>query len=343
MKKIVTFGELMLRLRPPDHEKFFQSPTLEATFGGSEANVAVGLARFGLKSYFVSILPDNDIGDAAIGELRRYGVDISLIKRKEGRIGIYFLETGANQRSSKVIYDRKYSSFYNIENGDIDWGKIFDNDTWFHISGITPAISRKLADETIRAIDIAREKGAIISCDLNYRKKLWDYGVSSVEVMSKIVSKIDYVIANEEDVQMTLGIDVNGIDIEGERIEKDRYRKLTDIVLDEYRNIKKIAITIRESFSADYSGWSSVLNNRKEFFISKRYNIRDIIDRVGAGDAFAAGLIYGLNNFKRDNEALEFATAASCLKHSIPGDLPLLYLEEVINLMRSAGSGRIQR
>ena len=341
--RFITFGEIMLRLKPPDHERFFQSPMLEATFGGSEANVAIGLSRFGLKSYFVSILPDNDVGDAAINELRKYGVDVSLIKRKEGRLGIYFLEKGANQRSSKVIYDRKYSSFYNIKKDDIDWRKIFDKDVWFHISGITPAISKSLADETLRAIDIAREKGSIISCDLNYRKKLWNYGVSSIKIMSEIVSRIDYVIANEEDVQMTLGIDVNGIDIEGERIEKDRYRKLTDIVLDRFKNLKKIAITIRESFSADYSGWSSVLNNRKEFFISKRYNIRDIVDRVGAGDTFAAGLIYGFNNFEKDNEALEFATAASCLKHSIPGDLPLLYLNEVINLMESAGSGRIQR
>ena len=343
MKKFITFGEIMLRLRSPDHERFFQSPIFEATFGGSEANVAIGLARFGLKSYFISILPDNDIGDAAVNELRKYGVDVSLIKRKKGRLGIYFLESGANQRPSRVIYDRKYSSFYNIEENDIKWSDIFSEDTWFHISGITPAISQNLAEETLRAIDIAKRKGAVVSCDLNYRKKLWDYGISSIEIMTKIVSRIDYVIANEEDVQMTLGIDVNGIDIEGERMEKDRYRKLTDIVLDKFRNLKKIAITIRESFSADYSGWSSVLNNRNDFYISKRYNIRDIVDRVGAGDTFAAGLIYGLNNFKKDNETLEFATAASCLKHSIPGDLPLLYLDEVINLMKSAGSGRIQR
>jgi len=342
MKKYITFGEIMLRLKPPNWERFFQSPLLEATFGGGEANVAVGLARFGLNVAYVSVIPNNSIGDACIGELRRQGVDTSLIMRKGNRLGIYFLEAGANQRPSKVIYDRSYSAIAEAKLGDINWDKVFDRVSWFHISGITPAISLSASELSLEAVKKAREKGITISCDLNFRKNLWKYGKSTPQVMGELVKYIDIAIGNEEDCQKSLGIKVD-IDVESGRLQAERYRELTEKVLSLYSNIKKIAITLRESRSANYNGWSAVLNNRKEFLISKKYKIHNIIDRVGGGDTFAAGLIYGFNDLHSDREALEFAVAASCLMHSIPGDLPLLTVEEVKNIAGGATSGRVQR
>ena len=342
MKKYVTFGEIMLRLKPPNWERFFQSPLLEATFGGGEANVAVGLARFGLNVAYVSVIPKNAIGDACIGELRRQGVDTSLIVRKGNRLGIYFLEAGANQRPSVVIYDRSHSAIAEASPGDINWDKVFDGVSWFHISGITPAISLSASELSLEAVKKAREKGIIISCDLNFRKNLWRYGQSAPEVMTELVKYVDIALGNEEDCQKSLGIKMD-IDVESGKFQTEKYRRSTDNVLDLYPNIKKIAITLRESHSADYNGWSAVLNNRKEFLVSKKYEIHNIVDRVGGGDAFAAGLIYGFDNLNSDKEALEFAVAASCLKHSIPGDLPLLSLKEVESLMGGASSGRVQR
>ena len=342
MKKYITFGEIMLRLKPPNWERFFQSPLLEATFGGGEANVAVGLARFGLNAAYVSVIPNNQIGDACIGELRRQGIDTSLIVRKGNRLGIYFLEAGANQRPSKVIYDRSHSAIAETESGDINWDKIFDQVTWFHITGITPAISLSASELSLEAVKTAREKGVTISCDLNFRKKLWKYGKSAPEIMGELIKYIDIAIGNEEDCQKSLGIKVD-VDVESGKLQTEKYRELTDRVLNLYPNIKKIAISLRKSHSANYNGWSAVLNNRKEFLISKKYKIHDIVDRVGGGDAFAAGLIYGLNNLSNDRETLEFAVAASCLMHSIPGDLPLLSVEEVKNLAGGTGSGRVQR
>jgi len=342
MKKYITFGEIMLRLKPPNWERFFQSPLLEATFGGGEANVAVGLARFGLNVAYVSVIPNNSIGDACIGELRRQGVDTSLIMRKGNRLGIYFLEAGANQRPSKVIYDRSHSAIAEAKPGDINWDKVFDRVSWFHISGITPAISLSASELSIEAVKKAREKGITVSCDLNFRKNLWKYGKSAPQVMGELVKYTDIVIGNEEDCQKSLGVKVD-IDVESGRLQAERYRELTEKVLSLYSNIKKIAITLRESRSANYNGWSAVLNNRKEFLISKKYIIHNIIDRVGGGDTFAAGLIYGFNDLHSDREALEFAVAASCLMHSIPGDLPLLTVEEVKNIAGGATSGRVQR
>jgi 2-dehydro-3-deoxygluconokinase len=342
MKKYVTFGEIMLRLKPPNWERFFQSPLLEATFGGGEANVAVGLARFGLKVAYVSVIPNNLIGDACLGELIRQGVDTSLIVRKGNRLGIYFLEAGANQRPSKVIYDRSHSAIAEAKPGEIDWDKVFDGVSWFHISGITPAISLSASELSIEAVKKAREKGITISCDLNFRKKLWKYGKSAPQVMGELVKYIDIAIGNEEDCQKSLGIKVD-VDVESGRLQTEKYRELTDRVLGSYPNIKKIAITLRESHSADHNGWSAVLNNREEFIISKKYEINNIIDRVGGGDTFASGLIYGFNNLPNDKESLEFAVAASCLMHSIPGDLPLLSVEEVKSLAGGATSGRVQR
>jgi len=342
VKKYITFGEIMLRLKPPNCERFFQSPLLEATFGGGEANVAVGLARFGLNVAYVSVVPNNSIGDACIGELRRQGVDTSLIVRKGNRLGIYFLETGANQRASKVIYDRSHSAIAEAKSGDISWDKVFDGASWFHITGITPAISLSASELSLEAVKKAREKGITISCDLNFRKKLWKHGKSAPGVMGELVKYTDIVIGNEEDCQESLGVKV-GVDVESGRLQAEKYRELTDKVLGLYSNIKKIAITLRESHSANYNGWSAVLNNREEFFISKKYEIHNIVDRVGGGDTFASGLIHGFNNLHSDREALEFAVAASCLMHSIPGDLPLISVKEVESLVKGVTSGRVQR
>lgn len=342
MKKYLTFGEIMLRLKPPHCERFFQSPLLEATFGGGEANVAVGLARFGLNVAYVSVIPKNAIGDACLGELKRQGVDTSLIIRKGNRLGIYFLENGANQRPSMVIYDRSYSAIAEARPGDIDWDKIFNGASWFHITGITPAISLSASELSLEAVKKAREKGITISCDLNFRGNLWKYGKSAPEVMGELVKYVDIALGNEEDCQKSLGVKVE-IDVESGKLQVQRYKELTDKVLSLYPHLQKIAITLRESHSADYNGWSAVLNNRKEFLISKKYEIHNIVDRVGGGDTFAAGLIYGITNLPSDKEAIEFAVAASCLKHSIPGDLPLLSVEEVKSLAGGATSGRVQR
>jgi len=342
MKKYVTFGEIMLRLKPPLWERFFQSPLLEATFGGGEANVAVGLARFGLNVAYLSVIPNNSIGDACIGELRRQDVDTSLIVRKGNRLGIYFLEAGANERPSVVIYDRSHSAIAEASPGDISWENVFDGVSWFHITGITPAISLSASELSLEAVKKARKKGITVSCDLNFRKNLWKYGKSAPEVMRELVKYVDIALGNEEDCQKSLGIKMD-IDVESGKFQTEKYRELTDNVLSLYSNIKKIAITLRESHSANYNGWSAVLYNRNEFLISKKYEINNIIDRVGGGDAFAAGLIYGLNNLNNDEEALEFAVAASCLMHSIPGDLPLLSVEEVKSLAGGATSGRVQR
>jgi 2-dehydro-3-deoxygluconokinase len=342
MKKYITFGEIMLRLKPPQLERFFQSPLLEATFGGGEANVAVCLAQFGLEVAFVSIVPDNPIGEACIKELHKQNVDTSLIVRKGQRLGIYFLEGGANQRPSKVIYDRSHSAIAEAGSQDINWDEVFSQASWFHISGITPAISFAAAQLSIQAVKKAKEKGLTVSCDMNFRKKLWQYGKSAPQIMGEIVPFVDIAIGNEEDYQKSLGIKAE-INVESGELQVEEYQKLTEQVLSQYPNIQKVGITLRESHSANYNSWSAVLHDRKKFMVSKKYEICNIVDRVGAGDTFSAGLIYGLNNLSNDQDALEFAVAASCLKHSIPGDLPLLSAEEAKALAGGSGSGRVQR
>ncbi len=342
MKRYVTFGEIMLRLKAPEAEKLFQSPVLEATFGGGEANVAVGLARLGLDVAFVSAIPANLIGDACIGELRRHGVDTSMILRRGQRLGIYFLEPGANQRPSKVVYDRTHSAIAETSPGEIDWDKVFHGATWFHITGITPAISRSASELSLEAVRKAKEKGVTVSCDLNFRKKLWNYGKKAPEVMGELVKHVDIAVGNEEDCQKSLGIKLD-VDVESGKLDVAKYEDLTARVLQTYPNLKKIGVTMRESYSADHNGWSAVLNNGSKTLVSKRYEVRDIVDRVGTGDTFAAGLIYGLNNLGGDQEALEFAVAAACLMHSIPGDLPLISVSDVAALAGGEASGRVQR
>ena len=339
---VVTFGEVMLRLKSPGFERLFQSPSLEATFGGAEANVAVSLANYGVPATFVTVLPSNAVGDACLGELRRFGVDVSRIQRQGDRLGIYFLETGANQRPSKVVYDRAGSGIATARTGDFDWDAIFAGAAWFHVSGVTPAISASAAELCMDAVQRARAKGVTVSCDYNFRKNLWKYGKRAPEVMREIVRCVQVGIANEEDCQKALGLEI-GVDVHSGALDHEKYAALAEQVLDEFPNLEKQVITLRESHSADRNGWSAVLHNRKEFHASRRYEITDIVDRVGGGDSFAAGLIYGLLAYDDDARALEFATAASCLKHSVPGDFNRVSVADVEALMKGDASGRVQR
>lgn len=340
--KVLTFGEIMLRLKAPGHERFFQSPMLEATFGGGEANVAVSLANYGMDAEFLTVLPQNDIADACICELRYFGVDTKKIVRGEGRMGIYYLEGGANQLPSKVVYDRAYSSIALAKPGDIDWDKAFEGVDWFHITGITPAISESAMELSLESVKEAKKRSITVSCDLNYRKNLWKYGKKASEVMREMAKYVDVAIANEEDVQKSLEITVD-VNVESGELDREKYRALGNKVLEAYPNMKCIAITLRESHSADWNGWAACLNDGKDFYVSKKYEIRDIIDRVGGGDSFAGGLIYGLNQYEDKQSALEFAVAASCLKHSVIGDFNRVGVSDVEKLMGGDGTGRVQR
>ena len=340
--KVLTFGEIMLRLKAPGHERFFQSPSLEATFGGGEANVAVSLANYGMDAAFLTVLPKNDIAEACIRELRYFGVDTSRILRGEGRMGIYYLEGGANQLPSKVVYDRAYSAIALAKPGDIDWDKAFDGVDWFHITGITPAISETAMELSLESVAEAKKRGITVSCDLNYRKNLWKYGKAASEVMNKLAESVDVAIANEEDVQRSLGITAD-VDVESGALDREKYRVLGNKVLAAFPNMKLIAITRRESHSADHNGWAACLNDGEHFYVSKKYEIRDIIDRVGGGDSFAGGLIYGLNHYTDRQQALEFAVAASCLKHSVIGDFNRVSVSDVEKLASGDGTGRVQR
>jgi len=342
MSKFLTFGELMLRLKSPGRERLMQSPSLEATFGGGEANVAVSLANYGLDAEFLSVIPSNSIGDAAIGELRRFNVGTDKIIRTDGRMGIYYLETGANQRASKVIYDRAYSAISMFDPEKYDWDSIYNNVTWLHISGITPAISEQTKDASIASVKEAKKRGITVSIDLNYRKNLWKYGVDAKEVMSVMTEYADVIIANEEDCQKSLGLECKS-NVEGGKLDNEDYRKLSNSLLEKYPNVKKVAITLRESKSADINFWAATLNNGTDFIVSRKYEMYDIVDRVGGGDSFAGGLIYGLNVLGDDKEALEFAVAASCLKHTIDGDFNRVTVDEVLKLAKGDGSGRVQR
>ena len=339
----VTFGEIMLRLAPPGFERFLQTGQFVATFGGGEANVAVALAGFGCDAAYVTVLPDkNPIADAVVAELRRFGVDTSRIVRGKGRMGVYYVENGANQRPSKVVYDRENSAIAVAKPGDIDWDRAFEGAGWFHITGITPALSASAAVLAAESVRQAREKGLTVSCDLNYRKNLWKWGRPAADVMRELAPFVDIAIANEEDVQMALGIHAD-VDVHSGQLDREQYRGLTQKVLDAFPNLKAIAITLRESHSASHNGWSACLNDRTEFLVSRHYDITHIVDRVGGGDCFAGGLIYGFQRLANHRDALEFAVAASCLKHSIPGDFNRFSVDEVNALLKGGGSGRVQR
>ena len=345
MARVVTFGEIMLRLAPPNLERPLQSPVLVATFGGGEANVAVSTSNFGIPTSFVTAFPeDNFLADSCIAQLQSFGIDCSRAVRKPGRFGVYFLETGANQRPSKVLYDRADSAIALAGPDDFDWDVVFGGATWFHITGITPAISQGCADLSLEAVRAAQERGLTVSCDYNFRKKLWKYGKSAPEVMGEIVKHVDVGIANEEDCQKSLGISVKDVDVESGSLDVERYKQLARKMLSEFPNLKMQAITLRESVSASHNGWSACVHDGTSFHLSRKYQITHIIDRVGGGDSFSGGLIAGVHRFPDDlGQALEFAVAASCLKHSVPGDFNRFSASEVLALMQGGGSGRVER
>ena len=332
----------MLRLSPTGGEKLFQSPAFSARFGGGEANVAVSLAVFGHRVRYISVCPPNEVGDAAVSELRKWGVETNYVLRQGKRLGVYFAETGANQRPGKVIYDREHSAISEAGLEAIDWDTALVGIDWFHTTGITPALSASGADLTLKAVRRAKEKGVRVSVDLNYRAKLWKYGKAAPGVMGEIVRSADVAIGNEEDFQKSLGIPVEA-DVDSGSLPVAAYEKLTALVLGRFPNLGLVAITLRESRSADRNLWSGVLRNKLRFWPGPRYEINDIVDRIGAGDAFAAGLIHGLDVFGDDEKALAFAIAASCLKHSLPGDFNLASESEVLALMKGQKLGRIQR
>lgn len=343
MKKVVTFGEIMLRLSTPGFERFVQSQSFDVTYGGGEANVAASLSNYGLNSFFVTKLPKHEIGQAAINHLRRYGVNTEFIARGGERVGIYFLETGASQRASKVVYDRSNSSISNIAINDIDWEKVFEGTDWFHFTGITPALGKNAQEVLEAACKAAKSKGIKISCDLNFRAKLWTEKEAQT-VMVPLMNYVDVCIANEEDAEKSLGMKAKDTDIHKAELDESGYFELAKSLKTKF-NFEAVAITLRESHSASRNGWSALLHDSKdcvEPYRSKKYDIQ-IIDRVGGGDAFASGLIYGLLIKQSSKEALEFAVAASCLKQTIPGDLNHVSISEVEKLYKGDGSGRVER
>lgn len=344
MAKVVTFGEIMLRLATPEFLRFSQASTLEATFGGGEANVAVSLANYGIDAHFATSLPKNDIGDAAIATLRKYNVKTDLIHRGGDRIGIYFLESGAVSRASKVVYDRAGSSLATIKKGSIDWDKAFEGASWFHWTGITPSVSEGAAAACLEACEVAAKKGITISTDLNYRAKLWKWGKKAGEVMEDLVQHCDVILGNEEDADKVFGIKPEGVDVTGGHVEGAAYESVGKQLMARFPKATKVIITLRGSVSASHNSWSGVLWNGKELFQAPTYQITHIVDRVGGGDSFMGGLIFGLMTWPGDDQrALNFAVAASCLKHTIKGDFNLVTVEEVEKLMKGDASGRVSR
>lgn len=340
MKKVVTFGELMLRLAPENYLRFLQSEKYEATFGGAEANVAISLANYGVDVSFVSKLPEHEIGQAGINSLRKFGVDTSMIVRGGDRVGIYYCEKGASQRPSKVIYDRAYSAISMATTDDFDWDKIFDDVNWFHFTGITPALSDNMAKITLQALKVAKEKNIIVSCDLNFRKKLWSKEKAG-QVMSELCKYVDFCIANEEDAKDVFGIEADNTDIYGGKLDRDGYISVAKKLTEKF-NFKGVAITLRESKSANDNDWSGMFYSGDKAYFSKKYHMH-IVDRVGGGDSFGGGLIYSLINDYDAQKTIEFAVAASCLKHSIEGDYNMVSVKEVETLAGGDSSGRVQR
>ena len=344
MKKVVTFGEVMLRLSTPGYERFGQSNNLISTYGGGEANVAVSLANYGIPVSFVSRLPKNDLANNCLRELNGFGVNTSDIIFGGERMGIYFLETGANSRGSKVIYDRANSAIAEIKPGMINWEEVFQDATWFHWTGITPAISQGAADVLAEAIAAAKKKGITISCDLNYRKKLWNYGKTAQQVMPGFVKDCDIILGNEEDAEKALNIKPDGVDVTKGEIDNAAYLSVSKQIMEQNPNCKYVITTLRGSLSANHNSWSGVLYDGKILYEAPTYQITHIVDRVGGGDSFMGGLIYGLLSSKDDlQNALNFAVAASCLKHSIFGDYNRVTIQEVEKLMAGDASGRVSR
>lgn len=344
MKKVVTFGEIMLRLTPPGHKRFSQASEFDVIYGGGESNVAVSLANYGIPVSFVSRIPDNDIGECAVMEMRKRGVQTQDIVRGGDRLGIYFLEIGAVSRGSKVVYDRDHSGMASIEKGMIDWESVFADATWFHWTGITPAISQGAADACLEAIQVANRMGVTVSTDLNYRKNLWNYGKSPAEVMPELVAGCDVILGNEEDAEKHFDIHPEGVDVtQGDTIDAGAYISVCQQLMKRFPRAKKVIITLRGSISASHNTWSGVLYNGQELLEAPTFQITHIVDRVGGGDSFMGGLIYGLLTYENDQDALNFAVAASCLKHTIYGDANLVKVSEVEKLMGGDASGRVSR
>ena len=344
--KVITFGEIMLRLATPNNLRFCQSNSFSATFGGGEANVAVSLANYGLPVEFVSRVPNNDIGQSCLMELRKHGVATNNIIKGGERLGIYFLETGAVSRPSKVIYDRAHSSFSEIKPEMLNWEKILDGATWFHWTGITPAVSQGAAEACREAIKTANRMGITVSTDINFRKNLWKYGKTAAEVMPKLVEGCDIILGNEEDAEKVFGIKPEGFSAEKTEghVDASAFESVCKQLMARFTRAKKIIITLRGSINANHNTWSGVLYNGNELYTAPTYNITDIVDRVGGGDSFMGGLIYGLSEYPEDDsKALNFAVAASCLKHTIYGDFNLSTVAEVETLMKGDGSGRVSR
>jgi len=346
MSQVVTFGEIMLRLSPPDFLRFSQANAFDVVYGGGESNVAVSLANYGVPSSFVSRLPNNDIGDCALMEMRKRGVNTDHILRGGDRLGIYFLETGAVSRGSKVIYDRAHSAMAEIKPGMIDWKTLFKNTSWFHWTGITPAISQGAAEACLEAVKLASEMGVTISTDLNYRAKLWNYGGNREAIMTELTSYCDIILGNEEDAEKHFGIKPENLDItkQGHEVKAEAFLSVCKQMMKKFPKAKKVITTLRGSISASHNTWAGVLYDGKKMFESPQYQITHIVDRVGGGDSFMGGLIYGLIAFPEDDQqALDFAVAASCLKHTIKGDANLVTVEEVQKLMSGDASGRVAR
>ncbi|HLR36144.1 MAG TPA: sugar kinase [Tissierellales bacterium] len=340
MKKVVTLGEIMLRLSTPNHERFVQAESFDVNYGGGEANVAVSLANYGLDSYFVSKLPENLIGQAATNHLRRFGVNTKYVVRGGNRVGIYYLESGASMRPSKVIYDRANSSISEASTTDFNFDEIFADAEWFHFSGITPALSDEAAVLTEEALKTAKKHGVTVSVDLNYRKNLWS-PEKAQKVMTNLMQYVDVCIGNEEDAELTLGFKPGNTDVTTGELELEGYKNIFKQMMDKF-NFKYVISSLRESYSASDNGWSACAYDGKEFYHSKKYDVR-IVDRVGGGDSFASGFIYGIISGKNFKEALEFGVAASALKHTIPGDFNMVSIDEVENLLQGDASGRVQR
>ena len=346
MKKVVTFGEIMMRLSPPGFLRFSQTNQFDVVYGGGESNVAVSLANYGVPVDFVSRLPKNDLGDCALMQLRKRGVGTDHIIRGGNRLGIYFLETGAVSRGSKVVYDRAHSAMAEIGPGMIDWEEVFKDAGWFHFTGITPAISQGAADACLEAVKVASELGVLISTDLNYRAKLWKYGVPPEPIMTELTSYCDIILGNEEDAEKHFGIKPEGLDIttQGHDVKAEAFLSVCEQMMDRFPKAKKVITTLRGSHSASHNSWGGVMYDGEKFYISPEYQITHIVDRVGGGDSFMGGLIYGLLSYPEDTQnALNFAVAASCLKHTIVGDANLVTLEEVEKLMKGDASGRVSR